>query len=334
MDLTTTYLGFKLPHPFITGASPLSDTLDRVRRLEDAGTAMIVLRSLFEEQIKSEEVSTFRNMEVPAHSFQEAVTYFPDPKDFVLGPDEYLEHLRQVKKAVSVPVVGSLNGVTVGGWLEYARQIEQAGADALELHVYTLNTDPHLTGDEVVSRTVEMVRTVKEAVKIPVAVKLSPFYTAFANVAAQLDSVGADALVLFNRFYHPDIDVENLELVDKLSLSDSGDLPLRLRWLAILAGQVKADLAVTGGVHTTLDAVKAIMCGATGVQMVSALLKHGPAYLRVVQTGLSEWLEANEYESLDQLRGSMSKDRCPDPSPFNRASYIRVLQTWQNWQQV
>lgn len=334
MDLSTTYLGFKLPHPFMPGASPLSDTLDRVRSLEDAGAAMIILRSLFEEQIKSEQVSTFRNMEIPANAFPEALTYFPEPKDFVLGPDEYLEHLRKVKKAVSVPVVASLNGVTVGGWLEYARLIEQAGADALELHIYNLNTDPHLTGDAVVSRTVEMVRTVKETVKIPVAVKLSPFYTAFANVAMQLDSVGADGLVLFNRFYHPDIDIENLELVDKLNLSDSNDLPLRLRWLAIVSGKVEADLAVTGGVHTVLDAVKAIMCGATGVQMVSALLKNGPALLKSMQAGLSEWLEANEYESLDQMRGSMSKDRCPDPSPFNRASYIRVLQTWQDWQQV
>lgn len=330
MDLSTTYLGFKLPHPFIPGASPLADTMDRVRQLEDAGAPMITLRSLFEEQIAMESMATTRSMEAIANTSAESLSYLPDPEGFVIGPEEYLEHVRQVKAAVKVPVVGSLNGMTAGGWLEYAKLIEQAGADALELHVYTLAADAKQTGDAIVTRTVEMVRTLRQAVGIPVAVKLSPFYTAFGNVAIQLDAAGADALVLFNRFYHPDIDVEKLELVDALHLSDSSDLPLRLRWLAVVAGKVQANLAVTGGVHTVLDAAKAIMCGANGVQMVSALLKRGPGYLKTMREGLSEWLETNEYESLGQMVGSMSMEKCPDPSPFNRASYMRVLQTWVN----
>jgi dihydroorotate dehydrogenase (fumarate) len=334
MDLSTTYLGFKLPHPFIPGASPLADTMDRVRQLEDAGAAMITLRSLFEEQIATESVVTARQMDVASNAYAESLSYFPNPEGFVIGPDEYLEHIRKVKAAVKVPVVASLNGMTAGGWLEYAKLIEKAGADALELHIYTLASDPKQAGDAVVDRTVEMVRTVRKAVRIPIAAKLSPFYTSFANVAMQIDKAGADGLVLFNRFYHPDIDVEKLELVEALHLSTSEELPLRLRWLAIVAGKVQAGLGVTGGVHTVLDAVKAIMCGAHGVQMVSALLKRGPKYLKDIRTGLAEWLEANEYESLAQMQGSMSMEKCPDPSPFNRASYMRVLQTWVNPQQV
>lgn len=330
MDLSTTYLGFKLPHPFFPGASPMADNLDRVRQLEDVGAPMITLRSLFEEQIATESMVTSRDMDAAANTSAESLSYLPDPEGFVIGPDEYLEHLRKVKAAVKVPVVGSLNGVTAGGWLEYAKLIEQAGADALELHIYTLPADAKQPGDAIVDRTVEMVRTLRKAVGIPVAVKLSPFYTALANVAVQLDAAGADALVLFNRFYHPDINVEKLELIDTLSLSDSSELPLRLRWLAIVAGKVQANLAVTGGVHTVLDAVKALMCGACGVQMVSALLKRGPGYLKNMRAGLAEWLEANEYESLNQMVGSMSMEKCPDPSPFNRASYMRVLQTWVN----
>ncbi|MEP0843528.1 MAG: dihydroorotate dehydrogenase-like protein [Phycisphaerae bacterium] len=332
MDLSTTYLGFKLAHPFIPGASPLADTLDRVRQLEDSGAPMITLRSLFEEQIKLESLATARHWEESSYRSAESLTYLPDPEGFVIGPHEYLEHLRKVKAAVRVPVVGSLNGTTPGGWLEYAQLIEQAGADALELHVYSLVTDPGRTAEAVERNTLEMVRTVKRAVKIPVAVKLSPFYTSFLNVAMSLDETGADALVLFNRFYHPDIDIENQELVDKLVLSDSNDLPLRLRWLAILSGKVHASLGVTGGVHTVRDAVKAIMTGAHGVQMVSALIKRGPGYLATIRQGLAEWLETNEFESLAQMRGSMSMDRCPDPSPFNRASYMRILQTWTNAQ--
>lgn len=333
MDLSTKYLGFNLPHPFIPGASPLADTLDRVRKLEDSGAAMVTLRSLFEEQIAMESVATNR-LEAASNAFAESLSYLPDPEGFVIGPDEYLEHLRKVKAAVSVPVVASLNGTTAGGWLEYSKLIEQAGADAIELHIYSLVTDATKTAETVESRTIEMVKLVKNTVRIPVAVKLSPFYTAFLNMASRLDQAGADGLVLFNRFYHPDIDIENQDLIDNLHLSDSTELPLRLRWLAIIYGKVRASLAVTGGVHTVHDAVRAVMSGAGGVQLVSALLKRGPGYIKTLRQELSAWLEAHEFESLEQMRGSMSMEHCPDPSPFNRASYMRVLQTWVNPQQV
>ncbi len=329
MELATTYLGFELPHPFIAGASPLADTLDRVRQLEDGGAAAIVMRSLFEEQINAEGIATTRSMDTPAESFAEALSYFPNPDDFVLGPDEYLDQIRQTKGAVGVPVIASLNGMTPGGWLDYARLCEQAGADALELHIYSLATDMDVEGEAVVQRTIEMVASLKKTLKIPVSAKLSPFYTSIANVASRLDEAGADGLVLFNRFYHPDIDVEKLEVVSQLRLSDSSELPLRLRWLAVLSGRVQASLAVTGGVHTVVDAVKAIMCGAHGVQLVSALLERGPHYIQKLRRDLTRWLEENEYESLAQMRGNMSMLKCPDVSPFNRASYMHVLQTWK-----
>lgn len=329
MDLSTTYLGFRLPHPFMPGASPLADSLDTVRRLEDAGAAAIVMRSLFEEQLAAEGMAATRSMDTPAYSFPEALTYFPDPENFVLGPDEYLEKLRQIKAAVRVPVVASLNGRTPGGWLDYARLMEEAGADALELHIYSLPSDPADSGEMIEARTVEMVAAVKRLVKIPVAAKVSAFYTSFVNMAVKLDATGVDGLVLFNRFYHPDIDAENLEIISRLHLSDSNELPLRLRGLALVSGRVKASLAVTGGVHTAIDAIKATMCGAQAVQMVSALLKHGPEHLRTVREEVARWLETNEYESLQQACGSMSLLKCPDPSPFNRASYMHVLQTWQ-----
>ncbi len=328
MDLSTTYLGFKLANPFISGAGPMADHADGVRRLEDAGASMVVMRSLFEEQLVAEEMATSRSIDSVAHSNAEALSYFPDPEDFVLGPDEYLEKIRELKKAVDIPVVASLNGVTLGGWLDNARLLEQAGADAIELHIYALPTDAQMPGEALEQRTIEMVTTVKRAVRIPVAVKLSPFYTSLLNLASRLDEAGAAGLVLFNRFYHPDIDVEGLEIVSRLSLSDSSELPLRLRWLALLAGRVQASLAVTGGVHTVTDVVKAVMCGAQGVQMVSALLQRGPGYVAVLRNELAAWLEDHEYDSLRQMQGSMSFLKCPDPSPFNRASYMKVLQTW------
>ncbi len=329
MDLTTTYMGFELANPFIAGASPLADDLGRVRQLEDAGIGAIILRSLFEEQLAAEGLATMRSVDGPANSYAEALTYLPSPDDFVLGPQEYLEHLARVKAAVSVPVIGSLNGVSLGGWLEYARQIEEAGADGLELHVYSVPVDPNESGAALEQRTIQMVETVKREVKIPVALKLSAFYTSFGNMAKRLDAVGADALVLFNRFYHPDIDIDNLEVVSKLKLTDSSDLPLRLRWLAIVSGRVRASLGVTGGVHTLSDVVKAIMCGAHGVQLVSSLLQRGPAYAGSLRDQLRAWLEENEYESLGQMRGNMSLLHCPDPKAFNRASYMQVLQTWE-----
>ena len=327
MNLATTYMGFTLPHPLVPGASPLADDLDTVRRLEDAGAPMLVMHSLFEEQIRREQLAVTRAVETPKESYAEALSYLPEPDAFSLGPDEYLEQLRRTKEAVAVPVLGSLNGTTVGGWLSYARLIEQAGADGLELNLYEVVTDPFETAEQVEQRALHVVEAVKEAVSIPVAVKLSPFYTSAANFARRLDLLGADALVLFNRFYQPDIDVEQLEVL-RVNLSSPAELLLRLRWLAILSGRVRASLAVTGGVHSALDAVKAVMAGAHAVQMVSALLQRGPAYLRQVRDDLERWLEEHEYESLEQMRGSMSLARCDDPRAYERANYMKVLQSW------
>jgi dihydroorotate dehydrogenase (fumarate) len=329
MDLSTKYLGLDLPHPLIPGAGPMADDLDTVRRLEDAGAAAIVLRSLFEEQIAAEEAATFAATEAHGYSHGEAGSYFPPPDAFALGPDEYLEHLQRIKRAVRVPVMASLNGVTPGGWLDYSRMLEEAGADALELNVYALATDPGDDARTVEDRTIEMVRQVRGGVHIPLAVKLSPFYTAFANFAHRLDQAGPAGLVLFNRFWQPGIDVEELEVRRELHLSDSSELPLRLRWLAILSGDVRASLAVTGGVHTVLDVVQAVMAGAHAVQMVSALLRHGPQHLTVLRHELAQWLEEHEYGSLGAMRGSMSMRSCPDPEAYERANYMLMLQSWK-----
>ena len=328
MKLDTQYLGLELAHPFIAGASPLVDDLDNVRRLEDAGAAAITMNSLFEEQIRHEQMATFFDTELSGESSAEARTYFPSTNHLALGPENYLEQLRRVKAAVSVPVIGSLNGSTLGGWLDHARLIEQAGADALELNVYALATDPRVSGAEIEAETIEMVRTVKGTVKIPVAVKLSPFYTSLAHLAASLVEAGADGMVLFNRFYQPDIDVERLVVERSLRLSHSSELALRLRWLAILSPRIRASYAVTGGVHEAVDAVKALMTGADAVQLVSTLLAHGPSRLRTLRAELSRWLEEHEYTSVTELRGSMNLDTCPDPAAYERANYMLILQSW------
>jgi dihydroorotate dehydrogenase (fumarate) len=328
MNLATTYLGLPLAHPLVPGASPLADDLDVVRRLEDVGAPAIILRSLFEEQITREQVAAMAHVDSHDESFAEATSYLPARDTLALGPDDYLEHLRRVKAAVGVPVIASLNGTTPGGWLEHARLMAEAGADALELNVYEVATDPGVSGAEIERQTVEMVREVKRRLRIPVAVKLSPFYTAFAQVARQLDAAGADGLVLFNRFYQPDLDVHELAVSRLLRLSDSSELLLRLHWMAILSGRVRASLAVTGGVHTALDVVKATMAGAHAVQMVSALLLHGPAHLRTVRADLEAWLEANEWESLAAMRGNLSLQRVPDPHAYERANYMLMLQGW------
>jgi dihydroorotate dehydrogenase (fumarate) len=299
-----------------------------VRQLEDAGAPMIVMHSLFEEQITSEQIAMRRSMEAGVDSFAEALTYLPDPGDFALGPHEYLEQVRRIKAAVSVPVIGSLNGTTEGGWLSYSRLIEEAGADGLELNLYELATDLDETGQQVEERSLQVVRTVRRAVRIPIAVKLSAFYSSIANFAAKLDEIEVDAILVFNRFYQPDIDVEQLEVL-RVNLSSSAELLLRLRWLAVLSGRVRASLGATGGVHSAIDAVKAVMAGAHGVQMVSALLQRGPAYLRQVHNDLARWLEVHEYESLRQMQGSMSLLRCDNPKMYERANYVRILQSWQ-----
>lgn len=327
MNLATTYMGFELPHPLIPGASPLVDNLDTVRRLEDAGAPMIVMHSLFEEQIIQEELAVNRALDEGDESFAEALSYLPRPTGFVLGPHEYLAHVHQVKAAVGIPVIGSLNGTSEGGWLTYARYIEQAGADGLELNLYDLATDLNETGNAIEQRALRVVRSVKEAISIPLAIKLSPFYSSTAHFAHCLDELGVEALVLFNRFYQPDIDVEQLE-VNRVNLSSPAELLLRLRWLAILSGRVQASLAVTGGVHSAVDAVKAVMAGAHGVQMVSALLQHGPRYLATVRRDLAQWLEEHEYDSLRQMQGSMSLLRCANPRAYERANYLTILHSW------
>jgi dihydroorotate dehydrogenase (fumarate) len=329
MDLSTEYLGMVLPHPLVAGASPLADDLDGVKRLEDAGAAAIVLRSLFEEQITREQMSEHVNLDSHGESFAEATSYFPSPHAFALGPFPYLEQLRRTKEAVGIPVMGSLNGATPGGWIEYARLMEQAGADALELNLYRVTTGPDTTGADVERQAIETVREVKRAVSIPVAVKLSPFYTAIAHLAREFDRAGADGLVLFNRFYQPDIDAEELTATRTLHLSDSSELRLRLHWMAILSGRVRASLAVTGGVHTALDVVKATMAGAHAVQMVSALLIHGPAHLGAVLHDLTAWLQDHEWSSLTEMRGNMSLLKVPDPDAYERANYMLMLQGWR-----
>ena len=329
MDLSTTYLGLNLAHPLMVGASPLVDDLDAVKRLEDAGAAALVMHSLFEEQITREQEGTLLDMELHAESNAEALSYFPTPDEFRLGPEKYLEQLLRIKQAVAMPVIGSLNGITPAGWLHYGKLMEQAGADALELNVYYLATDPAESAAAVEKRTLDLVRSLKAEVKIPLAVKLSPFFSSLAHFAVELEGAGADGLVLFNRFFQPDIDPEALEAAPSLQLSSSQDLLLRLRWLALLHGHLKGSLAVTGGVHTGQDALKAVMAGASAVQMVSALLLHGPARLSQARAELAEWLEEHEYESLQQALGSMSLQKCPNPQAFTRANYMRILNGWR-----
>lgn len=325
MDLTTTYLGFTLPHPIMPGASPFAENLDTVKRLEDAGAAAIVMDSLFEEQIIAEQEREVREIEVPENTYAEALSYHPLTEEMRLGSELYLEKLSATKQAVAVPVIGSLNGASEGGWMRYARLIEQAGADALELNIYTLADDPSLDGAAVEERLLAVVRQVKQQVRIPVAVKISPFFSSLPHFCRRLEEAGADGILLFNRFYQPDIDPENLEIISKLRLSTRDELLLRLRWMAILSGSLRGSLAVTGGVHTGVDVVKAVMCGAHAVQMVSALLRNRPEYLATVRDELGMWLEKHRYDSLRQMRGSMAKERTPDRALLERVNYIRVL---------
>lgn len=329
MDLRTRYLGLTLDHPFMPGASPLADDLDSVRRCEDGGAPAIVMRSLFEEQIVRERSRTLHDIEAHTDMFAEATGFLPRPEDFHLGPHEYLEQIRKIKAAVKVPVIASLNGTTASGWLEYAKLIEQAGADALELNVYHIATHPDETAYHVDRRVVEIVSEVKKTVKLPLAVKLSPFHSALVHLCREVVAAGASGLVVFNRFYQPDIDPDTLEAVPRLVLSDSNELRLRLRWLAVLSGISPIDLACSGGVHTAVDAVKALMAGATVVQLVSALLMHGPKRLGAVRDDVLRWMEEHEYESLEQMRGNMNLARCPDPSAFERGNYMRMLQSWR-----
>ena len=325
MNLATTYMGLRLPHPLVVGASPLSDDLDMVRKLEDEGAAAFVLRSLYEEEITGEQLSAFFFSETHGDSSAEATSYSPDPESSP-GPDEYLEHLRRVKQAVRVPVIASLNGCTPGGWISYAQLMEQAGADAVELHLYHAASDPQITAAEVERQMVQMVTEVKRGLRIPVAVKFSALFTSFANFATQVDAAGANALVLFTRFHKIDIDVNELEVVRRLELSSSSDLDLRLRGVAVLAGRVKASLAITGGAHTALDVIKGTMGGAHVIQLVSAMMRNGPAHLRKLRTEIETWMQENEWNSLDEMRGNMSFQRIANPASYERETFRQMFQ--------
>ncbi len=328
MDFSTSYLGLRLAHPLMPGASPMADDLDMVKRLEDAGASAIVMRSLFEEQIVREQLGAAAHLGAHDNAFAEALSYVPPTSVFAMGPDTYLEQLRRIRATVSVPVIASLNGATPGGWTGYARLMEQAGAHALECNLYVIPTEPEESSQQVEERLLAVVSSVTSAVKIPVAIKLSPFFTSLPHFARRLFIAGARGVVLFNRFYQPDIDVEELDVARTLHLSDSSELLLRLRWLAVLSGRTPLSLAASGGVHTTQDAVKAMMAGASAVQLVSALLRHGPGYLREVINGVEGWIEEHEYASLGQLTGSMNLSRCPAPAAYERANYMTLLQSF------
>ena len=328
-DLTSRYLGLPLRSPLVVSASPLAKDLANLRRMEDAGAAAIVLHSLFEEQIKAEEESLDRLLTEGADSYAEALSYFPNLSSYGMGPDAYLEHIRRAKRAAGIPIIASLNGVSTGGWIRYAREIEEAGADALELNIYFLPTSLEIEGREIEASYCDLVEAVKSKIRIPVAVKLAPYFTSMANVAARLDRAGADALVLFNRFYQPDFDLEALAVTPRLTLSTSDELRLRLHWVAVLSRAVRCELAITGGVHTPEDVLKGIMAGAQVVMLTSALLKHGIEYLREIESGVVEWMEKHEYESISQMRGSMNAAAAAEPAAFERANYIKVLGSYR-----
>lgn len=328
-DLTTTYLGLKLRSPLVASSSPLCQNIGNILHMEDAGIAAVVLHSLFEEQILIESQSLDRHLSAAEESYAESLSYFPDLRRYNIGPDEYVEHIRRAKQAVDIPVIGSLNGVSTGGWIRYARLIEEAGADALELNIYHLPTDPSIDGATVEQQYVELVRHVKASVRIPVAVKLGPYFSSIPNMAAKLDEAGADALVLFNRFYQPDFDLESLEVVPNLVLSNSSELLTRLHWVGILYGRIRADMAITGGVHTAQDVLKCMMAGARVAMMTSALLRQGIDYAARLEEDLIRWMEEHEYESIRQMQGSMSVQRVADPAAFQRANYMRVLSSYE-----
>jgi dihydroorotate dehydrogenase (fumarate) len=328
MDLSTTYLGLQLKSPIVASASPLCESISNLRQLEDAGVAGAVLPSLFEEQLNLESSSVDADLSRGAESFPESLNFFPDLQTYNLGPDGYLDLIRRAKQAVSIPIIASLNGITPGGWLRYASMIEQAGADAIELNIYSIPTDPRRAGAELEQEYCDLVRNIKQRVRIPLAVKLSCFFSAPANIAGSFADAGAKGLVLFNRFYQPDFDIELLEIVPTLTLSHPSELLLRLHWIAILYGNVHADLAVTGGVHSAEDVLKSMMAGARVAMMTSALLRNGAIYAKNVMADLERWMEDHEYESIRQMCGSMSYRSVSNPAAFERANYMRVLSSY------
>ena len=327
-DLSTSYLGLSLKNPLVVSPSPLCEDLGAIRKMEDAGASAVVLHSLFEEQLTLDSQDLDRFLTSGTESFAEALSYFPDMGQFKLGPEAYLEHIQKAKKAVKIPIIGSLNGVSTGGWVSYAKKIEQAGADALELNVYYIATDPDMSGPQVEQMYADLVRDVRGSLKIPIAVKLGPYFSSMASVARRLDQAGANGLVLFNRFYQPDFDLEKLEVTPNLNLSRSEELRLRLCWVAILSGRIKADMAITGGVHTAEDVIKSMMAGAKVAMMTSALLKNGVEYLKTVREGIAAWMEKHEYASIRQMQGSMSQKSVAEPAAFVRANYMKVLRSY------
>ena len=329
MKLSTNYLGLKLRSPFVPSASPLGEDADNIKRMEDAGAAAVVLHSLFEEQIVSERIELDKHLTEGTESFAEALSFFPQPHEFRVGPEEYLALIAAAKKSVKIPVIASLNGSSQGGWVDYAKEMQQAGADALELNIYHIPTDMDMEGAEVENNTIEIVKTVKASVSIPVAVKLSPFFSNFANMAKRLDNAGADGLVLFNRFYQPDIDLESLEIAPNVLLSTPMAMRIPLRWIAILSGRINASLAATSGIHRASDAIKMLMAGADVTMICSVLLKRGIKHIETLEQEMLAWLDEHEYESVEQLKGSMSQKNCPDPSAFERAQYMRALSTYR-----
>jgi dihydroorotate dehydrogenase (fumarate) len=324
-DLTTTYLGLKLRSPIVASSSPLTGKLESLLELERQGIGAAVLPSLFEEQIEHEQLDVHELLEHATHSFGEALTWFPELEDYATGPEAYLEHLAQAKAALDIPVIASLNGVSPGGWLRYARLCQEAGADALELNVYAVETDTELAAAAVEARTVSLVETVRDAVSIPLAIKVGPFYSAFAHMASQLERAGVDGLVLFNRFLHPDIDLERLEITPWLALSTPAELRLPLRWIAILRGRVDVSLAGTSGVHDWEGALKLLLAGADVAMVASAALARGPRVVSEIIGGIRAWMLEREYASVEQLKGSMSQAACPDPAAFERGNYMRAL---------
>jgi dihydroorotate dehydrogenase (fumarate) len=334
VDLTTNYLGLNLKNPLVASASPLSQKAETVRKLENAGIAAVVMYSLFEEQIIYDSLRLDRDLSQGTESFAEALTYFPDLASYTdlnqysIGPEDYIENLHELKNAVDIPIIGSLNGISTGGWIEYASKIEGAGADALELNIYNLPTDPEISSQTIEAEYLELVRSIRASIKIPIAIKLSPFFTALPNFARQLVDAGADGLVLFNRFYQPDFDLDELEVVPRLVLSTSQELRLPLRWIAILYGRVSADFALTTGIHTARDVLKATMAGASASMAASTLLKYGIEQVSEILHGVQSWMEENEYDSINQMKGSMSQQAVAEPAAFERANYIRELSSF------
>ena len=329
MDLTTTYLGMTLKSPLVVGScAPLTEDIDNIKRMEDAGAAAVVLHSFFEEQLRREQLELHHHLTYGTESFAEALSYFPEPEIFHIGSEEYLEHIRISKEELDIPVIASLNGSTLGGWLDYSQQIEQAGADALELNIYYVPTDLDIPGGEIEQNYLDILKAVKSEINIPVAIKLSPYFSNIANMTKWLGEAGADGLVLFNRFYQPDIDLNNLEVYPNVLLSTPQSLRLPMRWIAILYGKIEADLASTSGIHHASDVIKMVMAGAKITQVVSALLRHGIHYLATLEEGIQKWMEENEYESIQQMQGSLSQLNCPDPTAFERSQYMKALQTY------